>query len=162
MNLFCLNLFSQNEVIQSINSSGMVFNSSDLSVSTSLGQVFYYNFQNGNSMITQGFQQPYLNQSSVDKVSIAENSKIQLYPNPNNGKLNLKWLSSDEGFLEIKIFNGLGQLVYQNQNKIEGLNSHLVFDIDVLSSGLYTVMTQFTNNLKETQLIETNQLTLIL
>lgn len=60
---------------------------------------------------------------------VLENN-IALYPNPVNDMLNIS-LSNNNQLLQIEIYNGIGQLVLQENNKS--------FSVNMLSSGIYSI-----------------------
>jgi hypothetical protein len=90
-------------------------------------------------------------QQSVDPCvgfsDINQNYKINIYPNPNNGRFNL----SLEDITEIKIFNDLGQVVYYRK---ACAGKHEVNLSDV-ANGIYFVILKESNSYRMEKLIKT-------
>lgn len=63
-------------------------------------------------------------------------NKIQIFPNPNHGLLNLKFMSSEKGTtLHILDLNGVLQMKFER----EGNETEKMIDISTLSPGLYVI-----------------------
>lgn len=153
-------LRSQIDFIHSINTSGTYFNTPSINLSSSIGQVFSINLQNGNQLLTQGFQQTYFENTFIDKITLNKESNILIYPNPNSGLLNLDLNLKDDGYLDLKIINLQSQIVYQNQTNFYQNQSHFNYLLDGLNPGLYTVLVSYTNTKNETNTFKSVKLIL--
>ena len=76
-----LNCYGQTAKPELITSSGDNFTSTSQQISWSLGEVVVETFTNGNSMITQGFQQSSYLVTAIYETEIAD-MKIVAFPNP--------------------------------------------------------------------------------
>jgi len=80
----------------------------------------------------------------------SKNEPITVYPNPNNGMLNVISASSVTAIIdEVKITNTLGELVYESVMQ----NKNSTFNIQHLSNGIY-----FLSLYKNNELIEINKI----
>lgn len=70
-------------------------------------------------------------------VSEIEEVKVNVYPNPSNGIVNI---TSDERVLEVSIFNALGQCVLTE-------NTQRQFDLTAFDNGIYTVKIKTQNGI---------------
>ena len=78
--------------------------------------------------------------TTTDDSTKAKNYK--LYPNPNNGRLNI--LLDSSGLIDIQIFNNMGLSVFQRRYEVEHDYYKLRLDLTHLKSGIY--MIQFKQN----------------
>ncbi|MCD6112862.1 MAG: hypothetical protein J7J86_06305, partial [Bacteroidales bacterium] len=69
----------------------------------------------GESMFSDSLNILVENTVGINKYS---NSNINIYPNPNNGSFNLKINSKKKDFINLKIFNSLGQIIVEEKNII--------------------------------------------
>jgi hypothetical protein len=78
-------------------------------------------------------------------------SKLSLFPNPNNGILNLKWKIKDDEYIIFNIYNILGKIVYTIKAKNHANEeNNLQIDISNIPSGNY-IMISSSENLQETR-----------
>jgi CTP-dependent riboflavin kinase len=64
--------------------------------------------------------------------------RVELYPNPFTGTLNIKIENQENKELNIKVLNGSGTIVYQAKQRV---NNHLIsLDLSHLESGYYFVV----------------------
>lgn len=70
--------------------------------------------------------------------TIDDSTKVKiykLYPNPNNGRLNI--LLDSSGLIDIQIFNNMGLSVFQRRYEVEHDYNELRLDLTHLKSGIY-------------------------
>lgn len=70
--------------------------------------------------------------TTITSVSSSVEDDIEIYPNPNNGKFTLNLLENQN---VVRIFNSLGQVVYENVNATATEN----IDISDMSAGIYLI-----------------------
>lgn len=126
-----LTIFSQQisrDAITSAGESGMIASNN---ISWSIGQVFVEKISSNEITFTQGFQQPFLKNST----SVFENfnsGKIDIYPNPIRDIFTVRSASSAKQ--EIQIFNVFGQRILSDE-----FRSEKIFTLNRLPSGSYFV-----------------------
>lgn len=127
--LICSYSFGQ----QSVNSSGGDVQSSQGSVSFSVGQVLTHYIEN-DAAINEGVQQPYefFQVLSIDKVDGA--AFLEVFPNPTDGMIYLS--SKDAIDAGIEIFDESGRLVMNEQRKNMQQSQ---IDLTAFARGVYTV-----------------------
>lgn len=127
--LLCSYSFGQ----QSVNSSGGDVQSSQGSVSFSVGQVTTDYIESGSS-INEGVQQPYefFNVLSINHPEGV--ASLEIFPNPTKGIIYLK--SEDAVDANIEIFDESGRLVFNEQQK--NIQQSQV-DLTSFSRGVYTI-----------------------
>lgn len=127
--LICSYSFGQ----QSVNTSGGNVQSSQGSVSFSVGQVST-NYIENDAAMNEGVQQPYefFHVLSIDKVDGA--AFLEVFPNPTDGVIYLS--SKDAIDAGIEIFDESGRLVLNEQRK-NMLQTQV--DLTAFSRGVYTV-----------------------
>ena len=63
---------------------------------------------------------------------------MRLYPNPGNGKFNIEFNITKEEFIGISVYDALGNVVYQNEEKI--LPGQVkTFDYYDMKPGMYII-----------------------
>lgn len=67
---------------------------------------------------------------------------FNIYPNPNNGSFTLQ--ADLNGKVIVRVFNALGQYVFNKEVNLSGLNNKIPFNVENLASGVYLV--QVINN----------------
>lgn len=77
--------------------------------------------------------------------------QFQIYPNPNNGSFNVKWPVMDNT-IEIKIFNPLGQPVYQVEANGKLMNTSI--SLEHVATGVYFMQLTFDNQTNTVRLIK--------
>ncbi len=91
------------------------------------------------------------NEPGVNSVSISKANRMEAYPNPSNGKLNLH-IPNNSGTLQVSLFNILGEEV--KQISLTGGQTDYPIDISDLSSGCYLL------HLRAEEFSETRKVTL--
>jgi len=92
------------------------------SVSWTLGEPVIATLTNGNTTLTQGFQQPSYNVVAITNQPI-EGFTINVYPNPATDFIVIDWVSNEQDMLYISLFNMAGKLISEQsyastQNKV--------------------------------------------
>jgi len=70
--------------------------------------------------------------ATIASVTTYSEDEFEIYPNPNNGKF---VLNLDENQNVVKIFNSLGQQVYENENASQNVN----IDLSEMEAGIYLI-----------------------
>lgn len=78
------------------------------------------------------------------------NNSFQIYPNPSNGIVNIKFTGSAIGPYHYTITNSIGQLVKLSESKL-GINGTL--DLSELSSGMFYINIDFNDHVYSNRLI---------
>src|SRR6185436_17271423 len=76
----------------------------------------------------------------AERAGDVTSAAANLYPNPNNGEmvnLNVSGVKSDNVF--VRIFDGMGRVVYTNRFTVDGSLNTIVTFAKPLAGGLYTV-----------------------
>lgn len=66
-------------------------------------------------------------------------AEVFIFPNPTADKLNVKFLSEEDGFIEYFIHNELGQIVLHEKQFVYAGKNSTIMDISSLASGVYFV-----------------------
>jgi hypothetical protein len=130
---------------QVISTSGFSSTTKDLNISCTIGETIAQTLSNGNTVVTQGFNQPVL---LVTRTAFARESEINLdvFPNPTSGKLTLRLSSPDSGNLQYCIFSMQGNiLVLKKLTEIE-----TIIDFSPFPGGIYFLKVQSGNRILET------------
>ncbi len=69
-------------------------------------------------------------------VSELDNERVNLYPNPTNGTVNIK-NNLDAPIVSVEVYSSLGKLM--KQYKFETYKDHIQLDLSTFESGLYTI-----------------------
>ena len=74
----------------------------------------------------------------VDGVTVSTIQLQQNYPNPFNPNTTIKYQLGNDGFVNLKVFNSLGEQVAEPVNQFQKGGSHqLIFEVKDLPSGIY-------------------------
>ena len=88
--------------------------------------------------------------TNIETLSNAE-QKLQIYPNPNQGKFTLKIPNSFQNQdLKIQIFDGAGKQIF---TKTEAVKQQISLSLQQVSSGVYTIQILGKNQKQSTKLI---------
>ncbi len=74
---------------------------------------------------------------STAGIGIQEKTEIEIYPNPSNGSINLRFSNLNESNVNIKVLNLLGEMVFENIYSYKVNN--LTIDLSNLSKGVYFI-----------------------
>lgn len=140
------------QVIASAGNSSTVGN---VNLSYTVGEMaMVETFANGNTILTQGFQQPEFMVSSILESEKTALGSFAVYPNPANAEVFFGYEFPNEGSVEVAIYDVAGKFVSNVWTEIDyvaGKSIHS-FQCDKLASGNYVVSANFiaTNGSKQT------------
>ncbi|HBX50568.1 MAG: hypothetical protein A2275_15740 [Bacteroidetes bacterium RIFOXYA12_FULL_35_11] len=107
--------FSQSIGPDIITSSGNYHDNGTVSISWTLGEGVIETFSDGNTILTQGFQQPYYDLVLVE--TIDENINISCYPNPTTQFINLEWQIPGTNEVSVEIIDMTGRILLNKNYK---------------------------------------------
>ncbi len=116
-----------------IASAGGYNTSGNLSISWTLGETIIPTYQNGNLILTHGFQQQLI--ATAIEENIDNQVKITVYPNPASDHLNIKFEEPLDAEVKIFILNSTGSLVRTDVMEITVLEKEL--NLQDLPAGTY-------------------------
>ncbi|TVR81829.1 MAG: T9SS C-terminal target domain-containing protein [Chitinophagaceae bacterium] len=73
----------------------------------------------------------------INDVKNTENLKLEIYPNPSNGIIQIFLNKQFSGLVNIEIFNITGQKVFNQEYNFTSDNNSLILDVKVLITGVY-------------------------
>jgi hypothetical protein len=129
--LFATSASAQKQEV--IASAGGYNTSGSLSISWTLGETIIPTFQNGNLILTHGFQQQVL-VSAVEE-NLENTVKVTVYPNPASDHLNVRFEEPLDAEVKINIINTQGILVKSDIMEVTLIEKEL--DLRELPSGTY-------------------------
>lgn len=140
------------QVIASAGNSSTVGN---VNLSYTVGEMaMVETFTNGNTILTQGFQQPELMVSSILESEKSALGSFAVYPNPANAEVFFGYEFPKEGSVEVAIYDVAGKFVSNVWTEIDYVSGKSIhsFQCDKLASGNYVVSANFidTNGSKQT------------
>ena len=113
-------------------SGGSYFDGVNFEVDYTLGEFAILTMNNSNNILTQGFQQPFLD-SWINVMENSENGiSISYYPNPTNANLTLSISNSSNREFSIGLYDILGQCIHQ-QTIVSKFDGFLKMEIDMRS-----------------------------
>jgi len=144
---WCAN--AQSLELQSIGTAGTYESASVGSLSTTIGEAITTTFSQPAITLTQGFQQPLLEELGIPVYIAQQNVYVNLYPNPTADLINLTIIPARN--YKFKIFNVLGQEIDVTNNATVAQAAQTVsFDISGLACASY-----FLTILNNNQIIKT-------
>ncbi len=117
---------------QVIGSAGSYASAGNIQLSWTLGETVVATGSSGSILLTQGFQQP-----DYNPTSIKPNDPVQglvFYPNPTTGAVNYKF-TLDQGNVMFRIYDGAGKEVYSMSSA--ATNGQI--SLENLAAGIYTI-----------------------
>ncbi|MEE4196213.1 MAG: T9SS type A sorting domain-containing protein [Bacteroidales bacterium] len=129
------NAFGQEISSQVVASAGEYSETSNYSVSWTLGEIAIETLESSSIILTQGFQQGYFEITSVDEIP-ATNLSLNVYPNPAIDYIYISLESDERKTLMIEIVDEDGRVMVKEQwnnpgdpykISLTGLNSSLYF-----------------------------------
>jgi hypothetical protein len=131
---------SQSITSSVINASGNTYSQGYYSIDWSIGEmavVESMNAANGSSTITNGFLQPnLLTEYPARKFTPDE---IKILPNPTYDKVEINFLTTQQGVLHIAIFDANGKNIISRKTVSYGIGSIERFNLTGLASGTYFI-----------------------
>jgi len=133
-------LWGQNQLTpEVISNGGEVFSNSNYVLSFTIGEPMVETYQNGNHVLTQGFQQP-----SSRSVTNTENTlsfiEIDISPNPFQSTLNLNLSFEEIQALDISIVDALGRTVLSEKRTLK--EGNIEINTAQIPSGFYFLKIQ--------------------
>jgi len=117
-----------------LSASGAFYSAGGYLLSQTVGELaMVQTFTSGNSILTQGFQQPEPILTGINENELPE-SGVQIYPNPASDFIYLVFTNNNADDFQIKFFNAVGQLVNSSRQK---KHNQVILDVRKVSSGLY-------------------------
>lgn len=111
-------------------SQGDYFNSSDMEVSWTIGEVVTETYNDQNTYFTQGFEQPFIIQPDIDS------SQIIIFPNPSSSHVKLILQKTDSYIY--KCYDLLGNIIFSGE--FFGIQTE--FDVSSLKEAMYVFVIQ--------------------
>tara|TARA_R110002110_G_scaffold109753_4_gene273632 strand:- start:7052 stop:7540 length:489 start_codon:yes stop_codon:yes gene_type:complete len=132
-------LLGQSIERQVIGSAGGVMKSQNICISYTIGEAFVSYHNNGNILMSEGFQQGEITQ--LTDIGIEEEDDgidIEIYPNPTTGSVTLKIEEKDiESKYTVAVFNIENKLLFMDV--CNGTDKYLNIDMTGYAPGLYIV-----------------------
>jgi hypothetical protein len=132
---------------QVVASGGMVATANEVMLTWTVGQPVSAYYLTGNTALSQGFQQPFLETVSLPETIAEPEASVTIYPNPFNHHFEVAFAGLP---LPIQIINGLGQIIYQHQPQEA---NHRV-ETDNWSPGIYHLILTDKNTTHSRNLIK--------
>ncbi|UKN02259.1 T9SS type A sorting domain-containing protein [Paracrocinitomix mangrovi] len=77
---------------------------------------------------------------------------VSIYPNPSRGIVNLV-NQSDEEIIRVYVYNATGEIVFEHSKITEQISHQVAFDMTHLTTGFYTLVIEFENQIKTHKLV---------
>jgi hypothetical protein len=130
--LFSSALMGQQLSQQVLNSSGMVFQSANFSISSSVGEPFTTSFSNADVMLTQGFIQPIRTDVPTSLIPFANlDDNYKVFPNVTSEGVSYEFSDKTLVAQKFEVYGNDGRLVKTLTNPDNFLN------LSDLSNGIY-------------------------
>jgi len=108
--IFTLNLAAQSISPQVVASSGNYMESGNYSLSWTLGEPVIATAQSGNTILTQGFQQPSYNVTSITQNNLF-GFEVNVFPNPTPNYITISWKTESTSGVDIFLYDMSGKLI---------------------------------------------------
>ena len=140
--LSSLSITAQIETQHVIASQGGYVESSDLSISWTIGDTYVKTAQMDQKILTQGFQQSFITRKI--KLNQYTNLNVVVFPNPTRDKVTVE-IKENKGTFRVVVYDLLGRIVrdHTSSDKIR------VLDFNSLRSGVYYVHVLNSDELKQ-------------
>lgn len=135
-----------------VSSGGGYFESENMSISWTLGELAVTTLISGDLVLTQGFQQPFVLDVGISPETM--NWGISVYPNPVGEQLRIQFDIQDPGDFLIEVQDVTGRLVGQQQYRKVEPGDILLLNTSSYTAGVYflKVMTGDRQQVKVTSL----------
>jgi hypothetical protein len=121
-----------------ISSSGSFYQDGNGMLSSTVGEMtMIETFPSGNSILTQGFQQPF--DFSVGMSYEDGNNFIDIFPNPSSGNMTISWPVNSPDVFEVFVFDAIGKMVFRKKVFIQPLSKNIHLSLDELIAGMYII-----------------------
>jgi len=130
-----ISCFSQYQVHQLISSNGGFYESTDFSISWSVGEIVTETLSSSNHIITQGFHQSFIEPVGIDDKSTEYDSYIMIFPNPAYSFLKIRITTKDNESYpsHYQLYNSSGQRITLSEITIP----ETIIDVQSYMSGIY-------------------------
>lgn len=122
-------------------SAGGYYASSDVSVTWTLGETLIETHTNAGMeiIVTQGFNQPYLKQTTTGtNEPIQDNSPVfTVFPNPTSGIIRIKLSRPFDKPVQVELYNTLGQLIQSDLWLPNTAAPEMVLSLENQANGVY-------------------------
>jgi len=108
--LLSLNLAAQSISPQVVASSGNYMESGNYSLSCTLGEPIIATAESGTTTLTQGFQQPSYNVTSITQNNLS-GFEVNVFPNPTSDYITISWKTETTSGVEIFLYDMSGKLI---------------------------------------------------
>jgi hypothetical protein len=105
----------------------------NLTISWTLGETIIPTFQNGNLILTHGFQQQLIVTAIEEKLE--DVVKVTVYPNPATDNINIRFEEPLDGEVTIRLLNSQGKLVKTDVMEVTAVEKQI--NLQDLPSGAY-------------------------
>lgn len=145
--LSSITCISQNNFLSIISSQGGTDKTESISLEWSIGENFVETISLEGNIITQGFHQSYLHQSSTLNVNNSFEYSINsiVYPNPTGNQITIQLQNTNDIRLTVSLSEINGKFIKQVSTNLQ--DSNLDLDIMNLSSGTYLLKISTINGL---------------
>jgi hypothetical protein len=143
--LFIVGTMGSVKAQQIIACNGSFSASPNYSISWTIGETVIETFQTSNVILTQGFQQTFLNNIKINE--LLNEINVNVYPNPSKDFVNIMITNVLKEENKVELYNSLGQLLIKNEN---------IFQIDISNypNGIYFLKVQVINNFSTVKIIK--------
>lgn len=131
--LFGLSAVAQTVKQDVIASAGGFNTNGNLSISWTLGETIIPTFQNGNLILTHGFQQQIL--ITAIEENLETPVKVTIYPNPASQMINISFDEALDSEVSFQLINSQGKIV--KTNVIEATTIEKQVDLQDIPKGVY-------------------------
>lgn len=118
-----------------ISSAGDYYESTDMSISWTLGELVVTTLEGDNMILTQGFQQPFDIGVGIKQNEMSWN--ISVYPNPVGDELRIRFDVQSQGDYLIEIQDVTGRVISQGLHKHLKPGEIVILDTSGLIHGIY-------------------------
>ncbi len=149
--LFASYLMSQTVTPQIIGTTGNISNQNNTQISYTVGEPVVQTVSSGNTIITQGYQQPHYNISVIhEQQDVLPN--LILFPNPVNNNLTIQFNNNQQTFINIYLFDAIGKQLFFMQQLLS-VNAFVDIPMNSYAAGKY-ILTIVIPNLNQTKTFE--------
>ncbi len=121
-----------------ISASGAFYQNGTGMLSSTVGEMtMVETFSTVNSVLTQGFQQPFDFGVGIQDTSL--NSTPGIFPNPTSGNLTVMLSSNISDEAVINVYDAIGKLVYNKIFHIHPLSKSIHLSVENLIDGMYVL-----------------------
>jgi hypothetical protein len=157
---FLPGLFAQSLERYVISSAGgSYFDGMSFQMDYTTGELVVNTLSNGSNIMTQGFQQPFVNTVVVVAENTSDPIIAELFPNPVYDQLNILISNAKEENYQVMLYDILGQLIMEEQANADfDGKTRIYFNTSGLATGSYYIRVMHEREILVTRkLIKVNQ-----